>query len=51
MKKELNKLYIVEEGDTIEGIAKKYKKNEITILINNSILPTMIKKGYILIIK
>lgn len=51
MKKELNEIYIVEENDTVEKIAKKYNKNEIAILINNSILPSMLKKGCVLYIK
>ncbi len=51
MKKELNEIYIVKQDDTITTIAKKYNKNEISILISNSILPSMIKKGYVLYIK
>ncbi len=50
MKKELNQIYIVQENDNIEKIAKKYKINPINILISNKISPKMIKKGVILYI-
>ncbi len=51
MKKELNEIYIVNENDTLEKIAQKYGINEISILIKNNTLPSMIKKGYVLFIK
>lgn len=51
MKKEFNSIYIVQEQDNIEKIAKKYGKNPVEILIYNSVTPDMIKKGLILYIK
>ncbi len=50
MKKELNYIYIVQEGDNIESIAKKYGVSAMRILIKNSISPSMVKKGKVLII-
>lgn len=51
MKKEFNKLYIVEQGDTIEKIAHKYNVSTLSILITNNITPSMIKQGMVLFIK
>lgn len=50
MQKELNFIYIVQDGDNIESIAKKYGVSAMKILIKNSVSPSMIKKGKILII-
>ncbi len=50
MKKEFNKIYIVEDGDNIETISKKYGVSAIKILIKNSTVPAKIKKGKVLII-
>ena len=50
MKKSLNSVYIVQQGDNIEKIAKKYNISTISILIKNNITPNMIKKGRVLII-
>ena len=50
MQKELNFIYIVQEGDNIESIAKKYGVSAMKILIKNSVSPSMIKKGKILVI-
>lgn len=50
MQKEFNKLYIVEQNDNIDKIAKKLNVTAISILIKNNITPNMIKKGMILII-
>ena len=51
MKKEKNILYIVEENENIEKIAKKYNVSTLSILIYNNLTPSMIKKGMPLIIK
>lgn len=51
MKKVLNELYIVEENDTLDGIAAKYNISFLSILLQNNILPKMIKKGKVLFIK
>lgn len=51
MKKDYNIFYIVQKGDTIDKIAKKYQINPTTILINNFISPQMIKEGCVLFIK
>ena len=51
MKKEFNNIYIAQENDSIDSIAKKYNTSPIKILIENSITPAMIKKGVYLIIK
>ncbi len=50
MKKQLNKIYIIEKNDNLEKIAKKYKKNQLEILIKNNLTPNMIKKGRILVL-
>jgi len=49
LKKELNNFYIVQKGDNIETIAKKYGLSTISILIKNNLTPAMIKEGIILI--
>lgn len=51
MKKEFNKLYIVQKNDTIESIAKKYNVSTLSILIANNITPSMIKENLVLYIK
>ena len=51
MKKEFNKIYIVENGDNIDKIAEKYNVSAVSILIINNITPSMLKKGMILFIK
>ena len=51
MKKEYNQIYIVQEGDNIENISKKYSVSPISILLCNNITPKLVKKGKVLVIK
>lgn len=50
MKKYLNELYVIQEGDTLNSIAHKYQVNTTAILIGNNITPNMIAPGYVLYI-
>ena len=51
MKKVLNEIYIVQDDDAIDLIAAKYNVSPLSILVQNNILPKMIKKGKVLFIK
>lgn len=45
-----NSLYIVEENDSLDKIAEKFKINPTTLLIANNISPKSIRKGFVLFI-
>ena len=50
MKLERNRIYYVEEGDTLASIAESFGVNPTYILLTNNITPKMITKGMILYI-
>ncbi len=50
MKLERNRIYFVEEGDTLSSIAQNFGVNPTYILLANNITPKMISKGMILYI-
>ena len=50
MKLTKNKIYYVQDGDTLDSISQKYNVNPTYILITNNITPKMLTKGMILYI-
>lgn len=50
MKKQLNKIYIVQKGDSLEKISSLYNIKPLSILLYNNITPSMIKEGIVLFI-
>ena len=50
MKKEYVSVYKIQEGDSLNSIAKKFNTNPTKILIENNISPKSIRKGKYLII-
>ena len=48
MKEAQNKIYQIKEGDTLEGIAKKFDINPTSILLANKISPKNIRAGFVI---
>ncbi len=48
MEKIENSVYIVQEGDTIDSIAKRFGINPIWLLLKNNISPLQVQKGVVL---
>lgn len=45
---EQSEIYVVKEGDTLEGLAKKFDVNATSILLANNISPKNIRPGFVI---